>query len=75
MTACEETLNDMFEDVARQQGEAASVRDVDPIYQANLEKKRVAEIERQIRQGLRDENGDWIEPPEDEGDDDAIQND
>lgn len=40
-----------------------------PEAQARYAAKRKAEIESEIRQGLRDANGDWIEQPEAEEDD------
>jgi hypothetical protein len=41
--------------------------------------RRQAEVEKEIRQGLRDANGDWIDPPEaedaDEDEDEDDQDD
>lgn len=63
-----ETLDDMFESVARTQSAEADADDADPARQAAIAEKRAAEIQRQIKAGLRDENGEWIED-EDDADD------
>jgi len=44
--------------------------EADPIAQARRAAKKQAEMEREIRQGLRDANGDWIERDEPEETDD-----
>lgn len=62
--------NEVFEEKARENQKAWDECEA----RANTPEgvaKRKAEIEREIRQGLRDANGDWIETPEsDEPDDD-----
>lgn len=55
------SLDEMFEVVAEEQTKRADKLDNDPDYQARVEAKRQAQINNEIRQGLRDENGDYIE--------------
>lgn len=54
-------MDEFFEEVAREQLEKAKAQDADPAYQAQLAAKRKAEIEKEIRMGVRDDNGDIIE--------------
>lgn len=56
-----ETLDDLFEAAAQDQARRADELENDEAYQRRVEAKRRSEIERQIKAGLRDANGDWIE--------------
>jgi len=50
--------------------------EADPIAQARRAARKKAEIEKEIRQGLRDQNGDWIErdePEEADNEDDEAE--
>lgn len=53
-------LDAMFEEQAEQQRKAADAADADPIIQAQRAAKRADEIAREIRQGVRDADGDLI---------------
>lgn len=55
-----ETLDDLFEEVAAEQAKRADALDSDAAYQARLEALRAAQVEREIKAGIRDEHGDWI---------------
>lgn len=61
-------LGDLFESEATRQRAQADAQDANPAYVAAVEAKRRAEIDTQIRQGLRDGNGDWIETDDALGD-------
>lgn len=69
MSQKRETLDDMFEIVATEQSKRADDLDANPEYQARLAAKRATQIAREISQGIRDANGDWIMPDEDEDED------
>ncbi|MET4240329.1 hypothetical protein [Bradyrhizobium sp. RT10b] len=58
------TLDDLFGDYEAERLKQIEKEENDPAAIARREAHRRAEIEREIRQGLRDANGDWIERPE-----------
>jgi len=66
MSQKRETLDDMFESVAAEQGNRADELDINPEYQARLAAKRATQITREIAQGIRDANGDLIMPNDDD---------
>lgn len=63
------SLDELFGDYEKEHLERVRKDEADPAVQARLEAKRKEELEREIRQGLRDRNGDWIDQPETEEED------
>lgn len=62
MSNKKQSLDDLFTEHEAEQ--AANIKQDTPEEIARREAKKQAEIAREIRQGLRDANGDWIEQPE-----------
>jgi len=60
---------DAFEEVARDTARQNDEADAFAQTPAGIAKRK-AEIEKEIRQGLRDANGDWIDQPESEDEED-----
>ena len=69
-----ESLDDIFEEQARIQGEEADARDADPAVAALRERKQreaKAQFEREVEQGIRDREGNLLvenDIPEDDED-------
>jgi len=72
MTKKPTTLDDIFDEVERE-NEARTAQEIaeeqTPEGLARKEAERRAQIEKDIRQGLRDADGNWIEQPEVDGED------
>lgn len=63
------TVADMAEITAKEQRKRADALDADPAYQARIRAKREAEIQAQIKAGIRGADGEYIYPDEDEDQD------
>jgi len=65
------TLDDIMAEYDKERIAEIERDEADPITQARRSAKKKAEMEREIRQGLRDDKGDWIEveQPEDSDED------
>lgn len=63
------SLDELFGDFEKERL-AEIAKDETPEAIARREAKRAAEIEREKRQGLRDEDGNWIFPEESDSEDD-----
>jgi hypothetical protein len=68
------TLDDIFGEYEAERLKEIAKEENDPATIARRAAKRQAELEKEIRQGLRDANGDWIEQPEAEEPDDDEDN-
>jgi hypothetical protein len=69
-----QTLDDIFGEYEAERLKEIEKEENDPATIARRERKRREEMEKEIRQGLRDENGDWIEQPETDDEDETEDN-
>jgi len=59
-------VNEFFEEIAQSQALMSDRLEEDLRHQQRMKKKRDAEVARQIRQGVRDQNGDFIVDEDDD---------